>query len=483
MMVEILIVGAVALPLGLLITHAIIVALGTMALPTGITIADLNPAFDRRVYGLSFVVAALSALIAIARPLLQMRRTDVTTLLSSTGSTASPRLGMYRLVAAAHTALTVALVILAVHLSGIVLQAFWAKRGFAVDETVFVNVQPRFADYFTDPSGDLDSARLATDYSALLSRLQSQPDVMFVSPGVPLVDLVVHETSVVVDGTDQVLPIAFLTGGPEYPQALGLTLLAGRLFAEADRTTGGVLPAIIDERLGRRLWGQDTPIGRVVSLLRRRFEVVGVVRDVHASARLDREAFLVFSVVNQPATVGSSFTAVVRGRGTGSSVVPQVTSAVRAVFPDPARWHVTTANDLILKKLGGERLGATIFATYGASAAALALSGLFGLALLTVTRNRRALGIRMALGAGPSQLAMLVGRVALLPVVWGVLVGTLLTWVFGRILQSSVPEYAGVGAMTYVVGGSLYLIGAALAVTPTLRGLRRLRPTEVLRAL
>jgi ABC-type antimicrobial peptide transport system permease subunit len=220
-----------------------------------------------------------------------------------------------------------------------------------------------------------------------------------------------------------------------------------------------------------------------VSLLRRRFEVVGVVRAVHASARLDREAFLVFSVVNQSATIGSSFTAVVRGRGTGSSVVPQVTSAVRAMFPDPARWNVTTANDLIVRKLGGERLGATIFATNGASAAALALSGLFGLALLTVTRNRRALGIRMALGAGPSQLAMLVGKVALLPVVWGILAGTLLTWIFARILQSSVPEYGGVGTMTYVVGAALYLIGASLAVTPTLRGLRRLRPNEVLRAL
>jgi hypothetical protein len=390
---------------------------------------------------------------------------------------------MYRLVATAHTALTVALVILAVHLSNIVLQAFWAKRGFAVDETVFVNVQPRFADYFTGPGGDLDSARLAADYSTLLSRLQSQPDVMFVSPGVPLVDLVVHETSVGVDGTDHVLPIALLTGGPEYPQALGLTLLAGRMFAQADRTTAAFFPAIIDERLGRRLWGQDTPIGRVVSLLRRRLEVVGVVRDVHASARLDHEAYLVFSVGNQSATVGSSFKAVVRGRGTGSAVVPQVTSAVRAVFPDPARSQVTTANDLIVKKLSGERLGATIFATYGASAGALALSGLFGLALLTVTRSRRALGIRMALGAGPSQLAMLVAKVALLPVVWGVLAGTLLTWVFARVLQINVPEYGGIGGLTYLIGAALYLVAAFLAVAPTWRGLRQLRPNEVLRAL
>lgn len=402
MLVEILMISIASLGFGLVVAYVIIAGLGTMALPTGIAIADLEPSLDWRVYSLALAMAALSALLAVSRPLLQMRRADVTALLASgTGSTAAPGLSLYRVVAAAHTALTVALVIVAVHLSGI----------------------------------------------------------------------------------DHVLPIAFLTGGPEYPQALGLTLLAGRTFAESDRQATAILPAIIDENLGRRLWGQITPLGRTMTLLRRKLEVVGVVRDVHASARLDRGAFLVFCVVNQPATIGSAFVAVVRARGTGSSAIPQVNAAVRSVFPDPAFFRVTTANDLIVQAIGGERLGATIFATYGVSAGTLAISGLFGLAILTVARSRRALGIRMALGAGRFQLAMVVGKVALLPVVWGVLAGTFLTWAFARVLQTTVPEYGGVGAMTYLLGTAVYLVAASLAVAPTLLGLRQLRPNEVLRAL
>jgi hypothetical protein len=89
----------------------------------------------------------------------------------------------------------------------------------------------------------------------------------------------------------------------------------------------------------------------------------------------------------------------------------------------------------------------------------------------------------MALGAGRFQLAMVVGKVALLPVVWGVLAGTFLTWAFARVLQTTVPEYGGVGAMTYLLGTAVYLVAASLAVAPTLLGLRQLRPNEVLRAL
>jgi predicted permease len=233
------------------------------------------------------------------------------------------------------------------------------------------------------------------------------------APGTPSVDMVVDRYGV----------------GPEFFGLYGIPLLGGRTFDPSDQQ-GAV---VIGERLARTLWPALDPVGRTFSFRTERFQVLGLVREIHhpsLDARNDRPEFY------QPFTgVGSYAMMSIRCAPTcpnAAVVRQQILSAhpaVRVVDAQPLE-------DVYFEELARPRAAAALGFAFAGVAVLAAAGGLFSVLSYAVGRRKREFGIRTALGASPAQIRRVVLRDGFVVAVAGVAVGSLAAWAVGRALVS-----------------------------------------------
>lgn len=199
-------------------------------------------------------------------------------------------------------------------------------------------------------------------------------------------------------------------------------------------------------------------------------------------ARRDRDRPLVVTLDGSIGQLsgGGFLTLAIRTRGPAANFKAAIEQEVRSVFPDPAVLRVQTSDDLISKVLTAERFGARFFGVYGAAAVLLGGGGLYALSRSLIARERRALGIRMALGARHGQLVFWIITTAVRPVAAGLLAGIGLSWVISRALLSIIPGYGNIGPVTYLIAGLVLAAAVTLALAISVRAISGLPPNEVL---
>jgi len=228
---------------------------------------------------------------------------------------------------------------------------------------------------------------------------------------------------------------------PGYFSAMGIPLLSGREFTDAD--TAASRPAVvINEKLARKFFAGRNPIGLHVSIgegsgaSARGFEIVGVVADSkHDDARDEISPFIYF-----PYSQGTSENAFVRfGFGTfyvrteqnPAALNGELRQTLEDVDPRLAVYDVRTLTEQIDNSTFQERTLAILSVSLGVLAALLAVIGLYGLLAYSVARRTREIGIRMALGAQPDEILRDVfregGRVAIVGVTLGLVASAGLT--------------------------------------------------------
>jgi predicted permease len=207
---------------------------------------------------------------------------------------------------------------------------------------------------------------------------------------------------------------------PGWFRTLGTRIVAGREFIDADRT--GTSPVVVvNEAFVRKFLNSSNPLGQVVRTgivgpNAGAAEVVGVAEDaVYSSLREPAPPTVYFPLAQLQSVPPASLTLTVRSAaGSPLQMARSVAAAIGTVDPDAAlRFRPLT--EQIDASLAQERILALLSGFFAGFAVLLAGLGLFGITAYSVSRRRREIGIRMALGAAPGSVIRLVlGRVCLM---------------------------------------------------------------------
>jgi len=308
----------------------------------------------------------------------------------------------------------------------------------------------------------------------------------------------------VIDGyeprEDEAVYLPWIWADPDYFDLLGLPLLRGRGFGEADRPDSPPV-VVINESLVARYFGTADPIGRRVRVVdgstgeggvaTTELEIVGVVPDVRVSLQ-DAPGPLIYRAYRQGSAIPS--TVVVRTKGDPTSVVPRLQQAVQELDAAVPIIGATTVTRKVTDELGPGRAMVAFVGALGALGLGLAGLGLYAVVAFAVSRRAREIGIRRALGAQrPSVLWTLSKDVAAL-MAGALTVGLGLAWLLvGQLatVVANLGEAEGVNlnsapSADVVAFGLVAGIMGAVALTATLVPAWRASgrtPNEVLREL
>jgi putative ABC transport system permease protein len=243
--------------------------------------------------------------------------------------------------------------------------------------------------------------------------------------------------------------------------------------------------AVVSETLARRYWPGQDPIGKRLKIPLPPTEydnawltVVGVVGD--ARYRELRATRLDLYMAHRQSDHRLRHV-VVRARGDVAGLPAAIRRVVRELDPGQPAPEVIAMNDVVSEALGGPRFAARVFGAFALVALLLAAVGLYGLIAHSVERRTREIGVRMTLGACPSDVVRLVLAEGLRLAILGTALGLAGALAGARLLSSLLFGVGQADALTQAAASALLIGVAALACAlPAWRALR-IQPSEALR--
>jgi predicted permease len=303
----------------------------------------------------------------------------------------------------------------------------------------------------------------------LASRLPLAPDINMEGLRVPG-----HHQA----GQDPTMVDATYVDGA-YFRAVGIPIVEGRAFSD-DEIAGERKVVIVNETLARRFWPGRSPVGERIqtgTFDEAPHEVVGVVRD-HKVRSVGEEGR---PYLHLPAPPSRNVALVVRTANAAETALPMLRAAVLKVEPDVVFTEDVPASDVADTTVAPTRIGAMLLGSFGVLALLLASVGLYGVIAYSVSMRTREVGVRMALGAKPRDIARLVlgqgGRLALA----GVGIGAALAVGVGKVLESLLYGVGAFDPAAYAIAATLLMaVAAAANLVPALQA-ARIDPMRVLR--
>jgi len=275
---------------------------------------------------------------------------------------------------------------------------------------------------------------------------------------------------------------------PGYFQSLGIPIRRGRGFSDADRKS--VEQAVIlGESLSRRLFGSDEPIGRRI-LMEEPMTVVGIVGDVRNSGLTgtsDPEFYILRNVTpnnvyrnQRPPDGWRRATAVVRSRLNERVMAELLRVAIQRVDPS-LPIALETMDSQVGRFFTRPRFQTILLSVFAATGLVLAGIGLYGLISFLVALRTREIGVRMALGATPSNVMRLAISDGLRWTGVGVVIGTAISTGILRLLEGLLYEVKAHDVRVYAAATMILTAVAALAAWLPSRRAARMDPMVALR--
>jgi putative ABC transport system permease protein len=267
---------------------------------------------------------------------------------------------------------------------------------------------------------------------------------------------------------------------PGHFQTLRIPLLRGRAFSDGD-SNGAPRVAVVNETMARRYWNGQNPIGARLRFFGddKPVQIVGVVKDSTYTALGEAPRFMVYLCLRQMFTPAVNLW--LRTNGRPELVLGAAQRELQNLDRDVLLSDAQTAMQAIRESLWAPRLGAVLFASFGALAGLLTIVGLYGVISYSVGQRTRELGIRMALGAQPRAVLGKVLAEGLILVVCGLALGLAATVTISGVLATLL---FGVSARDPLTLGAVMavLMATALAAcaVPALRA-TRIDPVVALR--
>jgi ABC-type antimicrobial peptide transport system permease subunit len=266
----------------------------------------------------------------------------------------------------------------------------------------------------------------------------------------------------------------FRTVSPGYFATLGIPILAGRDFTEADRK-GAERVVIISKSMAQQLFpGQEAlnrrfmwtdPVMKFIDVSTEPRRIVGVAADLDDESIIPASNMTVYHPFEQEAPWTARL--FVRAHNDPYLLVPEITRTIRALDAE------STLEDVRAEVLAPNRLNAIVFGGFATLALAISLVGVAGVLAFSVSWRTREFGIRLALGAQLLQILASVLLEGIVLAVIGVGGGSLAGLALSRLASSRVPELQLPGPLLLVGSGVIILTAAVLAsALPALRAAR-----------
>jgi putative ABC transport system permease protein len=265
-------------------------------------------------------------------------------------------------------------------------------------------------------------------------------------------------------------------------RTMGIPLLKGRTFDERDQI-GEPWRAIISERLAEMLWPGEDPIGRTAILWKGQgdleAEVIGVVGNMR-EIRLDSDPTLVVYLPYYGAG-WSPMHFVINTTSAPAALVPTLRSMLAEIDPNLPISDVRSMDEIVSNSVATRRFNMAMLTIFAGIALLLALAGIYGVQAYSVTRRTSEIGIRVAMGARPTQIiAEIVGQ-GMRPAVLGIVVGVAGAFVLSRLMSSLLYGIAPSDFLTYASVALMLAAAALLSCYVPARRALRIDPVNALR--
>ena len=421
LLTEGLILSAIAAAGGLVVAHWLRDAVALLTPPRGGILLRLPGELDWRVLTVSGGVCLISTVLFGLVPAVLASQVDLAgALRSESGGIIGARSKAWIRSTLVVVQMTLSFVLLVG--AGLLIQSMQAIRhanpGFSTQGVVTTSVDLFTAGY------DPQRAKLFQD--ELIDRVQSLGGVESAafSRQTPFTYRSYSSAGIAVDGYDAPLdqqPSAdYNEIGPGFLATMGIPLVSGREFTRADNETAPPV-AIVDETMAAQFWRGLDPVGRRVQVKGTWMQIVGVART--AKYRNLLEAPKPFFYVPLRQNFSASAGLQIRTPQSTAALAPALVREIHALDANVAPGELITMREQVERTTASQRVAFTILVVFGGLALMLAAIGLYGVMASTVSQSTRELALRMALGAGASDLMQLVLSKGLLLTAGGVALG------------------------------------------------------------
>jgi putative ABC transport system permease protein len=290
-------------------------------------------------------------------------------------------------------------------------------------------------------------------------------------------------------GPDDYVMASYRAVTPEYLTTLGVPLRRGRMLSDRDRE-GAPRVVVINESMARQFFPDRDSLGQSIQLGTEpdpgspTIEVVGVVGDVKQSfdAGPKAEMFVPYAQYPDPVLRGMYLNTalVVRTAGNPADAIASVRSILREIEPGQPLVNPRTMDAAMAGTVAQPRVQMTLLVIFASIAVALAAVGVYGVTAYTVSQRIPEIGVRIAVGASPSQVIAMVVRQGAQLALAGIGVGLIAAVFASGALQTLLFEVQGLDPITFVVAPVVLAAAALLASYIPARRAARITPISAL---
>ncbi|HET7220288.1 MAG TPA: FtsX-like permease family protein, partial [Vicinamibacterales bacterium] len=257
------------------------------------------------------------------------------------------------------------------------------------------------------------------------------------------------------------------TVSPGFFASLGVPIIAGRDFTDADRHDAERVVIVSQslakrmfptgDALNRRLLWTD-PVMKFIDVSTQPRRIVGIAADLDDENVVPGPAVSVYHPFEQEIGGGRLF---VHARTDPYALVPTITRVVRELSPDQPVEQAATLEDVRAEVLAPDRLNALVFGGFAAVALTIAVVGVAGVLAFSVSARTREFGIRLAIGSAPRHLLTRVLGEGAVIAVGGIVAGAIAGVVLARVAGGYLQDTRMPSAAT-IAGAAVILVAAAV---------------------
>lgn len=431
-------------------------------------------------------VSVLTGIIFGLAPALHISRLNLNDSLKEGGKSESGQASGSRRLRNALVVSEIALAVVLLASAGLLIRSFirlqQVERGFNTDNILTMVIRLPGAAYPEDP-------QLITFFNQALERVRHLPTVR--SAGMvnflPLYGGLGSSTGFKIMGQPEPPPgqgpstdVRVADAG--YFEVMGIPLLRGRQFSDAEQKEAKRV-ILINEALARKYFPNQDPLGQRLDVAMFEnpvvTEIVGVVGNVRYDSLIDESPPAVY--FPHPELAYPFMTLVVRTDGEPTAIAPAVQREIRAIDANQPVADVRTMNQVMSEWVSRSRFNTLLLGLFAALATLLSAVGIFGVMNYSVALRTREIGLRLAIGAQPRQVLLLILKQGLLLTVVGVVVGLGAAFALTRLLSGLLFGVTAVDLPTFTAISVVLVLVSLIACYLPARRATRIDPLRALR--